>query len=187
MTARVFATLNTWMQEKTKPVFVVATANDISQLPPELLRKGRFDEIFFVDLPAVSERRQIFAIHLKKRGRDPEQFDLDALVAASEGYSGAEIEQAMISALYAAFEQEREVATDDVVVALRQTVPLSVTMREEIGMTRRWAKGRARPASAFGLADVELHLDDQDLDGRTDFAVPSAWRRQPPESGPASA
>jgi SpoVK/Ycf46/Vps4 family AAA+-type ATPase len=184
VTARVFATLNTWMQEKTKPVFVVATANDISQLPPELLRKGRFDEIFFVDLPAESERREIFTIHLTKRGRSPEKFDLDALTAESAGFSGAEIEQALISGLYDAFEHGRDISTEDVVRALQQTVPLSVTMREEIGMVRRWAKGRARPASLHGLADVELHLNDDDLDDQTDWIVPGLWRRQPSPDEP---
>src|SRR5206468_11885663 len=107
-TSRVFASFLTWLQEKTSAVFVVATANDISQLPPELLRKGRFDEIFFVDLPAVEERREIFGIHLAKRGRDAGQFDLDALVAGSENFSGAEIEQAVISALYDAFYARQE-------------------------------------------------------------------------------
>jgi len=155
VTARVFATLNTWMQEKIKPVFVVATANDISQLPPELLRKGRFDEIFFVDLPAESERREIFAIHIGKRKRDPTAFDLDSLAAAVDGFSGAEIEQVVISGLLAAFEQDRDVTTDDLLTAIKQTVPLSVTMREEIDYVRRWAKGRARPSSRFGLADIE--------------------------------
>jgi ATP-dependent 26S proteasome regulatory subunit len=176
VTARVFATLNTWMQEKTKPVFVVATANDISQLPPELLRKGRFDEIFFVDLPSEPERREIFAIHLRKRGRDPERFDLDRLAAESPGFSGAEIEQAVISALYDAFEQEREITTDDLLAGLKQTVPLSVTMREEIAVIRRWAKGRARPASRLGLADVQLG-EEQDLDGRTTWAAGAGWGR----------
>jgi SpoVK/Ycf46/Vps4 family AAA+-type ATPase len=184
VTARVFATLNTWMQEKIKPVFVVATANDISQLPPELLRKGRFDEIFFVDLPSAPERREIFAIHLKKRGRDPDGFDVEGLTAASEGFSGAEVEQAIISALYTAFEHDRDVTSDDVLDALKQTVPLSVTMREEIGMVRRWAKGRARPASRHGLADVDLHTDDGDLDEQTAWAVPEIWRRPSPTTEP---
>ena len=105
-TARVFGTFLTWLSEKTAPVFVVATANDISQLPPELLRKGRLDEIFFVDLPSEEERAEIFRIHLSRRGRDPEDFDLPALVAASEDFSGAEIEEAIISALYDAFYRE---------------------------------------------------------------------------------
>ncbi|HUU54181.1 MAG TPA: AAA family ATPase [Armatimonadota bacterium] len=183
VTARVFATLNTWMQEKIKPVFVVATANDISQLPPELLRKGRFDEIFFVDLPSESERKDIFAIHLRKRNRDPDAFDLDRLGDQSAGFSGAEIEQAVISALYAAFEGAREITTDDVLAALKQTVPLSVTMREEIGLVRRWAKGRARPASKHGLADLEADEDADDQDGRTDWVAPGVWGRRitPPE------
>jgi len=184
VTARVFATLNTWMQEKTKPVFVVATANDITQLPPELLRKGRFDEIFFVDLPVESGRREIFAIHLGRRKRDPKGFDADRLAAESDGFSGAEIEQAVISGMYAAFEEDREVTTEDVVTALKQTVPLSVTMREDIAMVRRWAKGRARPASRQGLADVELPGGDEDLDGMTSWAAPGGWNRalRPPEA-----
>jgi ATP-dependent 26S proteasome regulatory subunit len=178
VTARVFATLNTWMQEKTKPVFVVATANDISQLPPELLRKGRFDEIFFVDLPAESERREIFAIHLHKRDRDTDGFDLDRLAEKSSGFSGAEIEQAVVSALYRAFEGDREITTEDIVAALEQTVPLSVTMREEIGVIRRWAKGRARPASVHGLADLELDGEDEEEEGRTDWVAPGIWGRR---------
>ena len=178
VTARVFATLNTWMQEKTKPVFMVATANDISQLPPELLRKGRFDEIFFVDLPSESERREVFDIHLGKRKRDASSFDLDALARASEGFSGAEIEQAVISGLLAAFEQDRDVTTDDILTAIKQTVPLSVTMREDIDYVRHWAKGRARPASRFGLADVELGgTNTVTPDGSTDWVKPGVWGR----------
>src|SRR4029078_7022534 len=97
LSKRMFGTLLTWMQERTAPVFLIATANDIESLPPELLRKGRFDEIFFVDLPTTEARISIFRIHLKKRKRDPEEFDLPALAAAAEGYSGAEIEQAVIT------------------------------------------------------------------------------------------
>jgi ATP-dependent 26S proteasome regulatory subunit len=170
VTARIFGTLNTWMQEKTKPVFVVATANDISQLPPEMLRKGRFDEIFFVDLPSESEREEIFTIHLRKRNRDPQGFDLPQLAKESEGFSGAEIEQAVISALYDAFEQGRELITEDVVRAVKETVPLSVTMREDISFVRRWAKGRARPASQFGLADITLERVEEGA--ICDWAVP---------------
>src|SRR5947208_691684 len=147
-TARVFGTFLTWLSEKTAPVFVVATANDISQLPPELLRKGRFDEIFFVDLPTKEERKEIFGIHLAKRGRDAGQFDLEALIAASESFSGAEIEQAVISALYDAFYERHELATQHILEALRQTVPLVRTMAEQIGRLRSWAVGRARHASA---------------------------------------
>ena len=148
-TARVFGTFLTWLSEKTAPVFVVATANDISQLPPELLRKGRLDEIFFVDLPAEEERTEIFRIHLTKRNRDPEQFDLRALSTCSENFSGAEIEQAIISALYDAFYARHEIATRDVLQALQQTVPLAKTMDEQISRLRAWAVGRARNAS-FG-------------------------------------
>src|SRR5439155_152580 len=108
--ARVFGALLTWMQEKLAPVFVVATANNISELPPELLRKGRFDEIFFIDLPSASERTEIFAIHLKRRSRDPGRFDLGRLAELARGYSGAEIEQAIIAGLYAAFEERRDLA-----------------------------------------------------------------------------
>src|ERR1051326_9216026 len=121
-TARVFASFITWLQEKTASVFVVATANRIEDLPPELLRKGRFDEIFFVDLPGEAERREIFEIHIRKRKRDPEKFDLNTLAAASVGYSGAEIEQAIVSALYDAFDQGRDITTDDILANIRNSV-----------------------------------------------------------------
>jgi len=146
-TARVFGTFLTWLSEKTAPVFVVATANDISQLPPELLRKGRLDEIFFVDLPSEAERLDVFRIHLQKRQRDAETFDLPALVKASPNFSGAEIEEAIISGLYDAFYAGQELATTHVVAALGQTVPLARTMDEQIGRLRSWAEGRARNAS----------------------------------------
>lgn len=146
-TARVFGTFLTWLSEKTAPVFVVATANDISQLPPELLRKGRLDEIFFVDLPSETEREEIFRIHIQRRGRDPGQFGLPAFVEHSKGFSGAEIEEAVISALYDAFYASADLATGHVLEALRQTVPLSRTMDEQISRLRAWAEGRARNAS----------------------------------------
>jgi SpoVK/Ycf46/Vps4 family AAA+-type ATPase len=146
-TSRVFGTFVTWLQEKTAPVFVVATANDISQLPPELMRKGRFDEIFFVDLPSEEERKDIFAIHLSKRKRDPKSFDLDLLAKNTPGFSGAEIEQSVVSALFDAFHAGRELNTDDIVKAVKQSVPLSVTMEEEISSLREWARTRARAAS----------------------------------------
>ena len=146
-TARVMSTFLTWLSEKQKPVFVLATANDISQLPPELLRKGRLDEIFFVDLPAATERRAILEIHLRKRGRDPGAFALDELAAAAEGFSGAEIEQAIISALYDAFYTGRDLRTEDVLRSIGETVPLSRTMSEKIASLRSWADGRARLAS----------------------------------------
>lgn len=148
-TARVFGTFITWLQEKTAPVFVIATANDIEQLPPELLRKGRLDEIFFVDLPSMVERKQIFEIHLRKRNRNPADFDLDMLLKASEGFSGAEIEQAIISALFDVFAKKMPLTSIDILKSIRETVPLSVTMHENIEAIRNWAKGRARTAS-FG-------------------------------------
>jgi hypothetical protein len=146
-TARVFGTFLTWLSEKTAPVFVVATANDISQLPPELLRKGRLDEIFFVDLPSREERAEIFGIHLAKRGRPTDTFDTSALAENSPDFSGAEIEEAINSALYDAFYDRRELAMDHVMNALAQTVPLAKTMAEQISHLRRWAEGRARNAS----------------------------------------
>ncbi len=146
-TARVFGTFVTWLSEKTAPVFVVATANNITQLPPELLRKGRLDEIFFVDLPSRDERQEVFRIHLTKRGREPAHFDLAALAEASASFSGAEIEEAINSALYDAFDVRGELTTQHVLHALAQTVPLARTMDEQIGCLRHWAEGRARNAS----------------------------------------
>lgn len=148
--ARVLATLLTWMQEKRAPAFVVATANDIRRLPPEVLRKGRFDEIFFVDLPTPEEREEIWRIHLQRRGRDPDRFDIARLAAESEGFSGAEIEQVVIEALYDAFDEDRDLQMHDLLRNLTRTVPLSHTMREEIEALRRWARTNARPASAAG-------------------------------------
>lgn len=147
-TARVFASFITWLQEKTAPVFVVATANRIEDLPPELMRKGRFDEIFFVDLPSEEERDEIFEIHIRKRKRKPEAFDLKALAAASSGFSGAEIEQAIVSSLYDAFDANRDIATEDVLNNVRSSVPLSRTMKEQIDDLREWASTRARNASS---------------------------------------
>ncbi len=146
-TARVVGQYLTWMQEKNSPVFVVATANSVSQLPPELLRKGRLDEIFFVDLPNAEERCAIWKIHLRKRERDPGQFDVSALVKTSEGFSGAEIEQALISAMHDSFFEDRPLETRDLEGSLKETVPLSRTMREKIDRLRRWAHERARPVS----------------------------------------
>jgi SpoVK/Ycf46/Vps4 family AAA+-type ATPase len=146
-TARVFGSFVTWMQEKTAPVFVIATANQVSMLPPELMRKGRFDEIFFVDLPDARERRDIFTIHLAKRNRRPEDFDVNLLARTSDGFSGSEIEQAIISALYDAFDVNRDITPDDVRQALAETVPLSRTMEQELQAIRNWAHSRARPAN----------------------------------------
>jgi AAA+ superfamily predicted ATPase len=145
--ARVFGTFLTWLSDKTSPVFVIATANDISQLPPELLRKGRLDEIFFVDLPTEAERNAVFSIHLTKRGRDPAQFDLPTLARLSEGFSGAEIEEAIVSGLFDAFSDDVELDTSMLAASLAETVPLSKTMSEDLNRLRTWAQGRARPAS----------------------------------------
>ncbi len=144
---RVFGNFVTWLQEKTAPVFVIATANDVRHLPPELLRKGRFDEIFFVDLPNIHEREQVFRIHLSKRERDPQDFDTWQLAENSDKFSGAEIEQVVIDALFTAFAQEREVKTEDVVRAIRDTVPLARTMDERIKKLKEWARDRTRPAT----------------------------------------
>ncbi|HIE53077.1 MAG TPA: AAA family ATPase [Armatimonadetes bacterium] len=147
--ARVLASFLTWLQEKTAPVFVIATANDVHKLPPELLRKGRLDEIFFIDLPAQSEREEIFAIHLRKRGRDPAKFDIPKLAKAAEGYSGSEIEQAIIGALYDAFDEDRDITDEDILRNIKVTVPISRTMRERIEALRAWAHERARNASTL--------------------------------------
>ena len=144
---RVFGSFVTWLQEKDKPVFVIATANAVQQLPPELLRKGRFDEIFFVDLPNIHERETIFRIHLAKRGRAPDPFDTWGLAEASEKFSGAEIEQSVIDALFASFAADREMETADVLRALRETVPLARTMDERIKALKEWARDRTRPAT----------------------------------------
>ena len=146
-TARVFSTFLTWMQEKTAPVFLIATANDVTSLPPEMLRKGRFDEIFFVDLPDRRERQQIFKIHLEKKKRDPKNYDLKELATAAEGFSGAEIEQVIFGALYMAFDEDRELEQKDLLQETKNVVPLSVMMREEIDELRTWAEMRTRAAS----------------------------------------
>jgi SpoVK/Ycf46/Vps4 family AAA+-type ATPase len=147
LSKRVFGRLLGWLQDRKAPVFVVATSNNITELPPELTRKGRFDEIFFVDLPSVAERREIFAVHLKKRKRNPALFDLDALAAAAEGFTGAEIEQAVVSALYTAFSKGAEVTSAIIAAELTATRPLSVTRAEEIAALRAWARDRTVMAS----------------------------------------
>jgi SpoVK/Ycf46/Vps4 family AAA+-type ATPase len=145
--ARVFATFTTWLQEKKKPVFVIATSNDITMLPPEMLRKGRFDEIFFVDLPEQNEREAIFRIHFHKRNRKSDDFDVARLSEVAAGFSGAEIEQAILDGLYDAFDEGRELTSADVENNLRSTVPLSRVMAEQITALRAWADKRARRAS----------------------------------------
>jgi SpoVK/Ycf46/Vps4 family AAA+-type ATPase len=146
--ARVFGTFLSWMQEKASPVFVVATANDVSQLPPEMLRKGRFDELWFVDLPNQAEREAIWNIQIGKHGRDPKDFDLVQLAKATEGLTGSEIENAFVEALYLAFDSEREPTDLDIARVLTEFVPLSKLMAEQIGGLRNWSKGRARLATS---------------------------------------
>ncbi len=147
LSRRMFGSLLTWMQEHRTPVFLVATANDIEALPPELLRKGRFDEIFFVDLPDEEVRAQIFSIHLKMRKRDPLQYDLDAMAKASDGFSGAEIEAAIVSALQETYASKKKLTTEQILAAVRTSPPLSVTMAERVDALRAWAKGRCVPAN----------------------------------------
>ncbi|HEX9802996.1 MAG TPA: AAA family ATPase [Gammaproteobacteria bacterium] len=143
---RVLGTLLTWMAERRAPVFLVATANDIERLPAELVRKGRFDEIFFVDLPDEAVRRDIFAIHLARRGLDAQAFDTALLAAQSDGFSGAEIEQAIVSSLYASHAQGGPLETGHILDELYRTRPLSVVMREKVDYLREWASGRTVPA-----------------------------------------
>lgn len=145
LSRRVLGTFLTWMSERKKAVFIVATANDIDRLPPELVRKGRFDEIFFVDLPSPENRRDIFMIHLKKRRLDSAKFDLDALSTATNGFSGAEIEQAIVSALYTAHSQGHELKQSDLLEEIQQTKPLSVVMVEKVSALREWAAQRTVP------------------------------------------
>jgi SpoVK/Ycf46/Vps4 family AAA+-type ATPase len=145
--SRVFGTFLTWMQEKTAPVFVIATANDISVLPPELLRKGRFDEIFYVGLPETVAREEIFRIHLANRGVDLSDFDIPLLAGSTKGFSGAEIEQAVHSAAFEALADQRTLTQQDLMVMVSRTVPLSITMAEQIKKIETWAFKRAVPAS----------------------------------------
>ena len=150
VTSRIFSTILTWMQEKTSPVFVVATANNINLLPPELLRKGRFDEIFFVDLPTAKERENIFSIHLQKKGQDPSLYPMGMLGKKTEGFNGAEIEECIKEAMFAAYVQnpdEPKLEAAHIVEAIEKTVPLSTTMKEQITNLREWAKTRAKNAS----------------------------------------
>jgi len=144
---RVFGSFVTWLQEKRDAVFVVATANEVAALPPELLRKGRFDETFFVDLPDIHERRAILDIHIARRKRKPEDFDLERLARQSEHFSGAELEQGVVAGMYRAFGEQREVTTEDISKELDEIVPLYSTYEEKIKGLRDWAKTRARRAS----------------------------------------
>jgi SpoVK/Ycf46/Vps4 family AAA+-type ATPase len=146
LSQRMFGTLLTWMQDHRHPIFLVATANDVSQLPPELMRKGRFDEMFFIDLPDAAARARILGIHLSRRNRDPAAFDLERLGAAADGFSGAELEQAVRSGLYAAFSQQQELSTEILLNELGQTRSLSAVMPERIAQLQAWARERCVPA-----------------------------------------
>jgi SpoVK/Ycf46/Vps4 family AAA+-type ATPase len=152
LSRRLLGALLTWLQERKAPVFTMATANDVGTLPPEFLRKGRFDEIFFVDLPSDAARRAIAAIHLSRRRQDPSRFDLGAVAAATAGYSGAEIEAVVVSALYAAFATKGPLADRHLREAAAATVPLSRTCRESIESLREWARGRAVAADGPAAA-----------------------------------
>lgn len=170
--ARVFGTFLTWMQEKTDPVFVIATANDISSLPPELLRKGRFDEIFFVDLPTFREREKIFKVHINKRIKSSTiHHEITAdddvckeLASLSAGYVGAEIEQIVVAAMYEAFYADRGLRKEDIIKAIKETVPLSSTQREQIIELRAWAKERAVLATAESDREKENLSNNGDSD-----------------------
>lgn len=146
--ARVFGSLLSWMQDKKAPVFIVATANDVSQLPPELLRVGRWDQLFFIDLPNREERERIWHIQIAKYGREPDTFDVVALAKSTDGFTGSEIEQVFIESLYRAFDRETEPTDLTIGEVLVDFVPLSKLMAEQLGALRTWAKGRARLATS---------------------------------------
>ena len=146
LSQRMFGTLLSWMQDHRHPIFIVATANDIDALPPELMRKGRFDEVFFVDLPDAAARRKILEIHLRRRKRDPARFGLDRVAAATEGFSGAELEQLIVSGMYTAFAKSEELADSHLLAEHGTTKPLATLMRERIVDLRAWAKDRCVPA-----------------------------------------
>ena len=149
VSSRLLASFLSWMQDRKSPVFVAATCNNVTVLPPELIRKGRFDELFFVDLPNQAERTQIFSIQLAKRKRNSAEFDLDNVAASAKGYSGAEIDAAVQGALYASYSEKKPLTTQSLIDALSQTVPLSATRAEEIAALRQWARARTVPASAL--------------------------------------
>lgn len=157
-TSRIFSTILTWMQEKTQPVFVVATANDISQLPPELLRKGRFDEIFFVDLPSEKDRKSIFSIHLTKNSQKADNFGLEKLAKESKGFNGAEIEECVKEAMFTAYTENPngpQLQIIHLLNAIKDTVPLSKTMKEQIEFLRKWANSRAKQAGQLNNEDLK--------------------------------
>ena len=153
--ARVFGSFISWMQEKTSPVFLVATANDISQLPPEFLRKGRWDELFFVDLPNEEERRAIWTIQISKHGRKPKEYDLQQLARMSDGFTGSEIEAAFVESLFIGFEKDREPTELDIANVLTGFVPLSKLMAEQVQSLRSWANGRCKLATSTVIFPVK--------------------------------
>jgi SpoVK/Ycf46/Vps4 family AAA+-type ATPase len=139
---RIYGSFLSWLQDRKGDVFIIATANDVAKLPPEFLRKGRFDEIFFVDLPDAESRKSIFEIHLKKRGQEPSRFDLKQLVELTDGFSGSEVEQVIVSGLYTAFSAKKELTTEILLDETKLTRPISITMSERIAWLREWAKDR---------------------------------------------
>jgi SpoVK/Ycf46/Vps4 family AAA+-type ATPase len=152
VSSRILGSFLSWMQDRKEPVFVAATCNNVTALPPELIRKGRFDELFFVDLPGQVERKQIFSIQLAQRKRNPADFDLDRVGDAARGFSGAEIDAAVQTALYSAYAGKQLLTTQTLLDALSRTVPLSTTRAEEIQSQRAWAKARAVPASGQNVS-----------------------------------
>lgn len=178
VTSRIFSTILTWMQEKTSPVFVVATANNINLLPPELLRKGRFDEIFFVDLPNADERKKIFEIHLNKKNQNAQSFPLEFLSKKTEGYNGAEIEECIKEAMFVAYVENPEnpsLKANHIVEAIENTVPLSITMKEQISALRQWATKRAKNASVEVTVETRKEmpvlLTRPELDAERSFTL----------------
>ena len=182
-TARVFGSFITWLQEKKSAVFVIATANDVSALPPELLRKGRFDEIFFVDMPTEFERADIFSIHIEKKNRDAEDFDIELLARSAKGFSGAEIEQAVISALYDAYFDDDILNTERLLRACKEVIPLSMTMKERIDDLRDWAATRARSASGITIGPRDEEDVDPAFSGGEKGVVPAGFRNLELEEG----
>lgn len=156
VTTRLFGQFLTWMQDKKGSSFIVATANNISMLPPEFLRKGRFDEIFFVDLPSEIEREEIFKIHLEKRNRDSKKYEVKELSRKTHGFSGSEIEAVVETALCEAYYNGNDLSSDEIIKAAKEMIPLSKTMENEVNVLREWAGGRAKNASSSDKSLTEL-------------------------------
>lgn len=163
--ARVLGTILTWQQEQKNGVFIIATANDVTSLPPEFLRAGRFDSMFFVDIPTESERASIFKAIITRYKRDPNQFDLDLLARKTQDFTGAEIEAAFVEAMIAAYgRNKQDPSNKDVLTCAKQIVPLSTTMGEKLTALREWAKSRARSASSISSEDAAPSGLNLDLD-----------------------